>query len=245
MNAESGQARLYGAVLNEVLDALDRQLSEMDFFAGQGSDDVKLKHAPLTNLGCESEFAKLDNRITFSGGSTTVRTHSRKNVVSTDKLLKDSSFTDLSEDEKLKKWKWARCSEEVAQVKKLEQEFIAKVKTSQQLALLKKQEAKKKKMSKVLLVLEECKKHGGPVTPISLDSLERLNESQLLKEIGYLRSTVAPDIRQKRRVKCTDGTKTFTFEKFSVDELKTSIRNAVKPEDNVSVDVDILLKKVL
>lgn len=90
---------------------------EMDFFAREGSDNVKLKHVPLTNLGCESDFVKL-SLITFSDGSITVRTHSRKIVVSMDKLLKISSFTDLSEDEKLKKWKWARCSKEVAQVKK-------------------------------------------------------------------------------------------------------------------------------
>jgi len=88
---------------------------------------------------------------------TAARTHSRKTVVSTDKLLKDSSFTDLSGDEKLRR---ARYTEEVAQVKNIEQEFIAKMKTNQQLlALLKKQEAKKKKSCKVLLVLEECKNH--------------------------------------------------------------------------------------
>ena len=44
----------------------------MSFFS-EGNDDAnaideeKLKYAPLTNLGCESEFAKLDNRIVMSG----------------------------------------------------------------------------------------------------------------------------------------------------------------------------------
>ncbi|QQP51547.1 Hypothetical protein FKW44_012954, partial [Caligus rogercresseyi] len=50
---------------------------------------------PLTNLGCESEFAKLDVRIEASGGSTSVHTHSRKNVVTTNRLLTDPSFSKL------------------------------------------------------------------------------------------------------------------------------------------------------
>jgi len=61
-------------------------------------------------------------------------------------------------------------------------------------------------------------------------------------KVDYLKSIETSDIRQKCRVKYTDGTKTFTFEKFSVDELKTSIRNVIKPENKVSVDVDILPK---
>ena len=37
-----------------------------------------MKFAPVTNLGCEAEFAKLDVRMVASGGSTSVQTHSRK-----------------------------------------------------------------------------------------------------------------------------------------------------------------------
>ena len=87
--ADDGQSRLSGVVLDEVIETLERQLSEMEFFqnsdeAGPANSDVsKLEYAPLTNLGCESEFAKLEARTAASGGLTTVQTHSRKNIVTT------------------------------------------------------------------------------------------------------------------------------------------------------------------
>ena len=43
-------------------------------------DEEKLQYAPLTNLGCESEFAKLDNRVRVAGGMTSVSTHSKKTL---------------------------------------------------------------------------------------------------------------------------------------------------------------------
>jgi len=66
-------------------------------------------------------------------------------------------------------------------------------------------------------LLEKCKKHGGPITPNSIQMMTKLTENQLLSEIAYLWVTVAPDIRQKRRAKNENGQ--FTFEKFSIPEL--------------------------
>ena len=114
--ADDDQSRLNGVVLDEVIETLERQLSEIEFFqnsdeAGPAKSDVsKLEYAPLTNLGCESEFAKLDVRIAVSGGSTAVQTHSCKNMVTTNLLLTDPSFSKLGSTEKQQKWKWARTS---------------------------------------------------------------------------------------------------------------------------------------
>ena len=66
---------------------------------------------------CEAEFVKLDVRIVASGGSTSVQTHSRKNILTTNRLLSDPYFTMLSESEKRQKFKWARCSDNVLKVK--------------------------------------------------------------------------------------------------------------------------------
>ena len=71
-------------MLYEVLDTLERQLSEMEYFNTEEVDpefEEKLQNASLTNLVCESEFAKLDNRIKVSGGSASVSTFSKKNAV--------------------------------------------------------------------------------------------------------------------------------------------------------------------
>ena len=107
--ADDGQSRLYGVVLDGVIETLERHLSEMEFFqnsdeAGPANSDVsKLEYAPLTNLGCEFEFAKLDVRIAASSGSTTVQTYSRKNIVTTNRLLTDPSFSELGSTEKTTK----------------------------------------------------------------------------------------------------------------------------------------------
>ena len=144
MDSDDGKSRLYGAVLDEVIDTLERQLSEMAFFrSGEGMDveidEDKMEFAPLTNLGCESEFAKLDVRIVASGGSTSVQTHSRKNIVTTNRLLSDPSFTTLSNAEKRNKWKWARTSDNVSDVKEIESNCLHTVKMTKRLALMKKQ----------------------------------------------------------------------------------------------------------
>ena len=247
-SATSVKEKLYAAVLDEVIDTVQRQLAQMSFFS-EGNDDAnaideeKLKYAPLTNLGCESEFAKLDNRIGMSGGSTTVQTHSRKNIVMTNKLLVDSTFTEQSESERKEQWKWARCSEEVKNEKKLERDFIETVKNAKRLSVVKKEQLKRKQSAKLLKLLETCKQHSGPFTPKCIDILDELEVKQLLAEVGYLRTTIAWDIRQMRQVKVDGGR--FRMERFSSDELRTSIRNAVQPIEHVSNDVDSLLKNVL
>ena len=50
----------------------------MDIFNDHEADVDRLEYAVVTNLGCESEFGKLDNRLKVSGGSATVETLSRK-----------------------------------------------------------------------------------------------------------------------------------------------------------------------
>jgi len=66
-----------------------------------------------------------------------------------------------------------------------------------------------------------------------------MNEKQLLSEIAYLRATIAPNIRQQRRIKVNGK---FKMEKFTLSELRIAIKNAVKPEMELHSDVDDLLK---
>lgn len=241
---KTGKDKFKAAVIEEIIDTVKNQMSNTEYFT-RSSDETseKMKYAPLTNLGCESEFSKLDHRIKASGGSTPIQTHSRKNIIVSSGLLVDSEFESKNVEERKLRWEWARGSEEVKKVKNLEEDFLATVKIANKLAQHKKQELKEKKTRKTLAVLEICKQHGGPITPTSLDLLSKLNGKQLLDEISYLRMTIAPDIRQKRRVKAGEGK--FKMEKFTVNELQTSIRNALRPEANVSSDIDTLLCNVM
>ena len=54
MVSNGDQSRLYGAVIDEVVDTLQRQLSEMAFFQSDETratvvDEAKMKFAPVTN----------------------------------------------------------------------------------------------------------------------------------------------------------------------------------------------------
>ena len=76
----SGRDRLVAAVMEEIVETVKEQMEKTDYFTSNDleTDDLKYKFAPITNLGCESEFAKLDNRIKVTGGSTSIQTLSKK-----------------------------------------------------------------------------------------------------------------------------------------------------------------------
>ena len=103
-------------------------------------------------------------------------------------------------------------SPEVQKAKKLHKDFLETVKAAKNLAVQKK-EALKKKSICVVKLLESCKSHGGPVTPASLELLSQLSDKELLNEVGYLWATIAPDIKQKRRI-CLENGK-FKMDNFS------------------------------
>ena len=72
---------------------------------------------------------------------------------------------------------------------------------SKKLVLAKKEKLKGKKNLWLLQTIDICKQHGGPLTDNNLELVESLSEKQLISEIVFLRLTVAPNIRQQRRVK--------------------------------------------
>ena len=236
---------LLSSVLDEVVDTVQRQLEEMRYFYEEESiteeTETKLKHAP--NLGAETKFAKLNNRLMVSGGTTSIDTLSRKDIVATNALLVDSSFTELSSDEKKKRWKWGRASENVKVARKLNKDLLKTIETNKRLALEKKKELKKKNAAKALRTLEKCKDHNGPITTRNIDILQNLTVNELLCEVAYLRNTIAPNIHQMRRVKGEDGK--YKMEKFTKEELITGIKNAVQPETEAGHDIKKLLKQVL
>ena len=68
----------------------------MTFFRGKIDIEtqLKMKHAPLTNLGCESRIAQFDNRVKFSRGFAPISTLSDKQVVATNKYLLQLNLND-------------------------------------------------------------------------------------------------------------------------------------------------------
>jgi len=67
--------------------------------------------------------------------------------------------------------------------------------------------------------------------------LNKLNQSQLVTEICYLRATVCPDIRQKQRVKTPDGS--YRYEILPLQQLRASIKMAINPEGTAADDNNV------
>ena len=65
-----------------------------------------------------------------------------------------------------------------------------------------------------------------------------MSTGELLDQVAYFRCSIAPNIRQKRKV----GNK---FEVFSDDELRLQISDVLHPTEDVAPDMDNLIVKVL
>ena len=120
-------------------------------------------------------------------------------------------------------------------------DFLLRVKESNSLSLKKKENLKKKKHARVQKLIEECKKHGGPMTVSNISLIDILTSDQLVSEICFLRATTCPNIRQQRRITVNGR---YKMERFSVPELRAQVKNAIKPESEVDLSVEALLKDV-
>ena len=95
-----------------------------------------------------------------------------------------------------KAWKDARSSLQAKIVRSMQKEFMDKVKASEAVASQEKIKRKLRKNEKCMKLLDEVKKHGGPISPDNLHQLSGFTEGQVLKEVRYLRQTIAPNIRE-------------------------------------------------
>ena len=101
-------------------------------------------------------------------------------------IIQGQSSSNLTSAEKLAAKIWSRRSPEAKEYKKLVKEYQQKVKNSQELLVLAKKEKKRIKMEKAYKLLDQCKVHGGPISPDNLEHLDNLTEKQLILEIRYL-----------------------------------------------------------
>ena len=179
---------------------------------------AKIDLAPLTNSGSESNFSQLDLECRRGSGQTKLETMSNRHMVKGNKYFESDHWKEMSPELKEKEWNYARKAEKMIISEKIKK--------------------KQRKNERSLKLLESVKSHGGPITSNDVEKLQHLEESQLLNEVRYLRQTVAPNIREKRKV---DG----KFVKYSKEELISQIQNVLKPETEVDENVDSLLLQSL
>ena len=237
---KSSKEKLLASCAAKVVDNIERQLNQMAFFRGEIDNHTKLKmkHTPLTNLGCESRMAQFDNRVKFSRGFAPISTLSDKQVIATNKYLLQPN---LDDPEVCKtEFAWAKNSKEATYVNKLQQQYFEQVKATQNLALKAKERAKKKKVERVFNLLSHCRKHGGPISMDNIHLMDSLNEEQIIFEATYLKATIAKEIKLKKRVKDLDTDK-FRMVKLPLEQIKQSILNVINPKNDVSENLDHLL----
>ena len=229
--------RLTSDVAKSIHSSVQHQLHMMEFFRSGVSLEVerKMNFTPMTNSGCESQFGDVTDTLKKVGGSTSIEKLSDMHMIKKNKLFSTDEWVDMSTEEKRNEWKLARSSEESKEIRRIGEEFLTKVEGMKQMALEEKKKKKVKKNERALKLLQECKAHGGPITVDDISKLEELNESQLLSEVRYLRVTVSPNIREKR--KTADG----KFQIFTKEELKNQIKNTIQPIDDTSSDLSTLL----
>ena len=134
--------------------------------------------------------------------------------------------------------KWSRGSREAKLVKAEGKEYLRKVKAAVDLQLSARAEKKKRKIKRALNELQELKKSGGPVTCNDIGRLSVMHTKELLSQISYLRCTIAPHIKQKRKV----GNK---FELFSDEEMRLQIIDVLNPNEPTTDNMDELIVRTL
>ena len=222
--------RLRSKCAEKISEGLTRQLDKVGIFRDEFTAETieKLKHAPLTNSGCESRQAQLDVRVRYTGGSAPLQTLSNKQTVAVNAYLMSTDFDDLDTAGDL--FKWARTADEALKVRKMQKEFNAKVELVKFSALRKKEMLKKKRFERSLKLHSVCRSHGGPITAENLEDLDKLEYKQLVAEVSYIKATVGKEIKMKKRV--TDPvTKRFKMNPLPAETLKISIKNVLKPEN--------------
>ena len=229
-------------VFFEVKVAVNRQMSTMKFYTATEtmSKEVlnKIESAPMTNSASESNLGDVTYDITRSAGSDTkMQTFSNKNVIRKNKVFDSCKWKEMSDEERVAKWKWARNSPQAKKVREIGRKYFEALNIMKAVSLAAKEKKKVDKKVKAMELLEKCKKWGGPVTEQSIESIKNLDADRLLIEVRYLRATIAPNIREKRK----EGN---TFIKFDKTQLMNQIKNAIKPVADDSQNVENILASV-
>ena len=239
--------KMHARCLTEVIDSLKRQMSVVKFLSEpeENIDPVvlaKMVAAPLGNLGCESNFARLDNRLKTCGGSASLETPSMKAVIHQNGYFSSEEFKAMGLEKRMEVWDWAKNSDAAKSFKQLQLEWLQNVKAAKEVAVQAARKAQEKQATSFNLLLEKMREHGGPLTLANINTLENLNQQQVLLEIRFIRRTTNPNIRQQRLIKVAGG-KDY-FQMFPLSELKEAVRSHIMPESSVTKSIEELLADV-
>ena len=132
----SGPELLEAEVCSKVWSSLKHQLDYMKFYREDSieiSDETlkKMDRAPLTNSGCESNFAQLDLECKRGSGQTTLQTMSNRHLVKTNRYFDSPDWEKMAPELKGKAWKEARSGEHAVIVRNMQKQFLDKVKASE------------------------------------------------------------------------------------------------------------------
>ena len=103
----------------------------------------------LSNLGCESKMAKLDDRLKSSGGGISLKAISNKDKISSNQQFQHEKWRSSTTAERRAHWRWARNSPEAKLGNEMGKQYLETVKANKRVAVESKILKKKKVMEGV------------------------------------------------------------------------------------------------
>ena len=239
-NTEDGFEKLVRMTLEEVKFAIENQLKEGDAIE---ANEEKLALAPVTNLVAESNFSKCDKMTRAHGGVMTLPSYCARNLVTTNKIFENEAYESLTNYDKQNLWREMRSSDAAKATKQMWTRLEEDVKAQKELSNQARAEGKLHKNQRIMKLVLECKKHGGPIDDSELDLLDKLNYNQVVTETKLLKATKFPDLKMRYRVRTGDNK--FKFQKIDLVALKSNIRVLLSPESEPTSDLMVLLAEKL
>ena len=154
--------------------------------------------------------------------------------------LTDDEFLDLNPEGKMGVWKFCKNSDKAKAVHALEELLFQDVKAAKAVAQETRKKLKLTQAKRLMDMMAKAIEYGGPLSVDNIDGiLFKLNLEETLNEVKLARATLDATIRQKYLVKNADGKGTFVNEPLS--QLKSSLRDAIKPSDSPKLSIEELL----
>ena len=156
--------------------------------------------------------------------------------------LTDDGFLDLNPEGKMGVWKFCKNSDKAKAVHALEELLFQDVKAAKAAAQETRKKLKLTQAKRLMDMMAKAIEYGGPLSVDNIDGiLFKLNLEETLNEVKLARATLDATIRQKYLVKNADGKGTFVNEPLS--QLKSSLRDAIKPSDSPKLSIEELLAR--
>ncbi len=135
-----------------------------------------------------------------------------------------------------KMFHFSRKSDEAKRYAALNKEFLDHVNVVRKQAMVAKRNLKQQKVQRLILLIDECRQHGGPVTKDNILLIDRLDLLQLQREVKMLKVNGYTSLRLRKRSDRNPVTGKFTMSSLDEEQLRRDIRAVLTPHQSAKID---------